>query len=307
MKGSMKQNMEQKVASFITYLREKRGASENTVLSYGRDLKAFIKYLKKIDIPDFKFVNKTTILAYNHEMKKQKKADTTIFRNMSSLRAFFQYLSYLGEITENPAIEIELPKIKRKVPEYLTLEEVELLLEQPKTDTIGLRDKAMLELLYATGIKVSEMISLEIKDVDLYLGYIKCKKGNKVRIIPLGSRAKAAIRCYLGQSRPILFERKKNKEDENNDKLFLNWFGNILTRQGFWKILKAYAKKANIQKDITPHTLRHSFAAHLLENGADLQSVKEMLGHSDISTTQIYLKKDAENLKEVYKKTHPRA
>lgn len=302
--------MEQKVTSFLSHLKSQKDASENTILSYGRDLKNFIKFLNKMEIPDFSAVNKTTILAYTYEMKKQKKADTTISRTIASLRVFFQYLNNIGEFSGNPAVEIKLPKMKRKMPECLTLEEMELLLKQPdkdEKDTRVLRDKAMLELLYATGIRVSELVSLKVDDVDLYLSCIKCKGSKKERIVPFGSRAKEAIQEYLAQSRPVLLERGQYRANKNNNELFLNCSGGSLSRQGFWKILKAYAEKANIKKDITPHMLRHSFAAHLLQNGADLQSVKEMMGHSDISTTQIYVKKEKETLKEVYAKAHPRA
>ena len=295
--------MKQKVTLFISYLKHQKGASENTILSYGRDLRDFISFLEKMEIPDFNAVNKTTLLAYNYEMKKQGKADSTISRNMVSLRIFFQYLVQLGELSENPTFGIESPKVQKKVPEYLLLEEVELLLKQPQEDSIkGLRDKTMIELLYGTGIRVSELVALKVDDINLSLEYIECKNNDKVRIVPFGNKAKEAIEAYKERSRPILAEKK-----QNTDFFFLNCFGNPMTRQGFWKIIKGYAKKAGIQKRITPHMLRHSFAIHLLENGATLQSVQEMLGHSDISTTQVYLKTEKENLKRIYTKTHPRA
>ncbi|NDO46857.1 site-specific tyrosine recombinase XerD [Clostridium sp. MD294] len=302
--------MEEKVTSFLSHLKNQKDASANTILSYGRDLKNFIKYLNKMEIPYFSVVNKTTILAYTYEMKKQKKATSTISRTIASLRVFFQYLNAIGEMGENPAAEIKLPKMKRTMPEYLLLEEVELLLKQPdkeEKDARTIRDKAMLELLYATGIRVSELVSLKVEDVDIYLSCIKCKGSKKERIVPFGSRAKQAIQEYLQESRPVLLERGQSRTNKNDNELFLNCSGGSLSRQGFWKILKAYAEKANIKKEITPHMLRHSFATHLLQNGADLQSVKEMMGHSDISTTQIYVKKEKETLKEVYTKAHPRA
>lgn len=203
---------------------------------------------------------------------------------------------------ENPAMQLELPKVEKKMPEILLLEEVELLLEQPKSKNVkGLRDKAMLEMLYATGIRVSELISLKMEDINLSLEYIKCKKGEKTRIIPFGSAAKKALESYVKEGRYILAEKN------DSDIFFLNCNGKPMTRQGFWKIVKGYAKKAGIEKEITPHMLRHSFAAHLLENGADLQSVQEMLGHSDISTTQMYMKLGKGKLRSVYAKTHPRA
>lgn len=295
--------MKQKVTSFLSYLKNEKKASENTILSYGRDLKEFVSFLEKMEIPNFTAVNKTTILAYNYEMKKQKKADSTISRSMASLRAFFQYLIQTGEISESPTFGIELPKVEKKAPEYLLVEEVELLLKQPREKSVkGLRDTAMIELLYATGIRVSELIALKEKDVNLTLEYVECKNEDKVRILPFGKKAKEAIESYLKTSRPILAEKGKK-----SDILFLNCFGNPMTRQGFWKIIKGYAKKAGIQKSITPHMLRHSFAMHLLENGASLQFVQEMLGHSDISTTQVYLRAEKENAKQIYTKAHPRA
>ncbi|HIT86806.1 MAG TPA: site-specific tyrosine recombinase XerD [Candidatus Coprocola pullicola] len=294
--------MEEKIALFLQYLKNQKRASENTVLSYGRDLKGFTAFLKNTDVPDFKAVNKTTLLAYTYEMKKQKRADATISRSMASLRSFYHYLQQLGEVMENPAMQLELPKVEKKMPEILLLEEVELLLEQPKSKNVkGLRDKAMLEMLYATGIRVSELISLKIEDINLSLEYIKCKKGEKTRIIPFGSAAKKALESYVKEGRYILAEKN------DSDIFFLNCNGKPMTRQGFWKIVKGYAKKAGIEKEITPHMLRHSFAAHLLENGADLQSVQEMLGHSDISTTQMYMKLGKGKLRSVYAKTHPRA
>lgn len=295
--------MKQKVTSFLSYLKNEKKASENTILSYGRDLKEFISFLEKTEIPSFTMVNKTTILAYNYEMKKQKKADSTISRSMASLRAFFQYLIQTGELSESPTFGIELPKLEKKSPEYLLVEEVELLLKQPKEKSVkGLRDSAMIELLYATGIRVSELVTLKEKDINLTLEYVECKNENKVRILPFGKKAKEAIEAYLKTSRPILAEKGSHK-----DVLFLNCFGNPMTRQGFWKIIKGYAKKAGIEKSITPHMLRHSFAMHLLENGATLEFVQEMLGHSDISTTQVYLRTEKENVKNVYAKVHPRA
>ncbi len=294
--------MEEKIALFLVYLKNQKRASENTVLSYGRDLKGFAAFLKSTDMPDFKAVNQTTLLAYIYDMKKQNKADATISRSVASLRAFYQYLQQSSEVTENPAMKLELPKVEKKMPEILLLEEVEMLLDQPKAKTVKeLRDKAMLEMLYATGIRVSELISLKMDDINISLEYIKCKKGEKTRIIPFGSAAKKALQAYIKQGRSILTAKN------DSDTFFLNCNGNPMTRQGFWKIVKGYAKKAGIEKEITPHMLRHSFAAHMLENGADLQSVQEMMGHSDISTTQMYMKLGKGKLKSVYTKTHPRA
>lgn len=294
--------MEQCVADFTVYLREVKKSSENTVLSYQRDLRGFCRFLKENGVFDIAQVNRTNVMAYVYELQKQHKAGATVSRNIASLRSFYQYLQRQGMISENPAAELELPKVEKKVPEILSLEKVELLLEQPSgTEEKEIRDKAMLELLYATGIRVTELISLKVTDVNLPLAYIHCGKEGKNRLIPIGAQAKLSLHRYLEQAREQMLS---NPEE---DVLFVNCNGKPMTRQGFWKIIKSYAKKAGIEEEITPHMLRHSFAAHLIENGADLRSVQEMLGHSDISTTQIYTKLANQKLKSVYAKAHPRA
>lgn len=294
--------MEQNVVDFTEYLRNEKKSSENTILSYTRDLKGFYRFMTESGIEDPAKVNRTNVMAYVYELQKQKKAGSTVSRNIASIRAFFQFLQRKGIVTENPAADLELPKVEKKVPEILSLDKVELLLEQPCGDEDKeVRDKAMLELLYATGIRVTELISLKVTDINLPLEYIHCGDDVKSRIIPIGAQAKASLRRYMEKVREnmILYP--------DEEILFVNCNGKPMTRQGFWKIIKAYAKKAGIEEDITPHMLRHSFAAHLIENGADLRSVQEMLGHSDISTTQIYTKLTNQKLKNVYAKTHPRA
>jgi integrase/recombinase XerD len=228
-------------------------------------------------------------------------AAATISRNVASIKAFVHYLCKEGIIEENIAEGLKAPKIEKKMPEILTPEEVIWLLEQPKGDTPKeLRDKAMLELLYATGIRVTELITLKVSDVNMQMGYIICRDGSKERVIPFGAAAKKAMTNYLEKAREVmLFDLK-------SDILFVNCSGQPMSRQGFWKLIKYYAKKAGITADITPHTLRHSFAAHLVENGADLRSVQEMLGHSDISTTQVYATMTHNRIREVYAKAHPR-
>ena len=294
--------MEQRIVDFTEYLRNDKKSSENTVLSYARDLKGFSRFMKESGVLDPAKVNRTNVMAYVYELQKQRKAGTTVSRNIASIRSFFQFLQRKGIVTENPAADLELPKVEKKVPEILSLDKVELLLEQPNGDEDKeIRDKAMLELLYATGIRVTELISLRVEDINLPLEYIRCGSDTKSRIIPIGAQAKASLRRYLDKVR----ENMVLRPDE--EVLFVNCNGKPMTRQGFWKIIKAYAKKAGIEEDITPHMLRHSFAAHLIENGADLRSVQEMLGHSDISTTQIYTKLTNQKLKNVYAKTHPRA
>lgn len=294
--------MEQNIVDFTEYLRNEKKSSENTVLSYARDLKGFCRFMKESGVLDPAKVNRTNVMAYVYELQKQRKAGTTVSRNIASIRSFFQFLQRKGIVTENPAADLELPKVEKKVPEILSLDKVELLLEQPSGDEDKeIRDKAMLELLYATGIRVTELISLRVEDINLPLEYIRCGSDTKSRIIPIGAQAKASLRRYLDKVREHMLLRP------DEEVLFVNCNGKPMTRQGFWKIIKAYAKKAGIEEDITPHMLRHSFAAHLIENGADLRSVQEMLGHSDISTTQIYTKLTNQKLKNVYAKTHPRA
>ena len=294
--------MEQRIVDFTEYLRNDKKSSENTVLSYARDLKGFSRFMKESGVLDPAKVNRTNVMAYVYELQKQNKAGATVSRNIASIRSFFQFLQKKGIVADNPAADLELPKVEKKVPEILSLEKVELLLEQPGgEEDKEVRDKAMLELLYATGIRVTELISLKVEDVNLPLEYIRCGGENKSRIIPIGAQAKFSLRRYLEKVRENMILRA------DEETLFVNCNGKPMTRQGFWKIIKAYAKKAGIEEDITPHMLRHSFAAHLIENGADLRSVQEMLGHSDISTTQIYTKLTNQKLKNVYAKAHPRA
>jgi len=295
--------MEEFVEKYAKYLSDIKGASENTILSYQRDLKQFISFLNKVGIKEIKKVNRTNIVAYLLELQKKGRAPSTISRNIASIRSFFQFLLKIHIIDEDPTINIDSPKQEKKLPEVLTIEEVDLLLSQPnERDLKGIRDKAMLELLYATGIRVSELITLQKSDVNLTLEYIKCTDQDlKERIIPLGASALKSLRNYIDKARFAMIR------DSNEKALFVNCSGNPMTRQGFWKLIKVYAKKAKINKTITPHMLRHSFAAHMVANGADLQSVQEMLGHSDISTTQVYAQLNKNKLKEVYLRTHPRA
>lgn len=296
--------MEEYITSFLYYLQYTKKASNNTVQSYERDLRYFEKFLvesQKNELSDF---DEVVIKDYLQHLKEQDKSTATISRTLASIRALGQYLVREGNLDKNPARLIALPKIEKKVPKILTEEQIVSLLEQPsKKDTKGIRDRAMLELLYATGIRVSELISLKTMDVNLQQGYIICRDAQKERTIPIGKSAISALSDYLTDVRHILLR------DSTDQTLFVNCNGYPMTRQGFWKILKIYARSAHITGEITPHMLRHSFAAHLVQNGANLKSVQQMLGHSDISTTQIYmhLNKDTEELMDVYHKTHPRA
>ena len=295
--------MEGYVNEFINYLAVERGLAQNTLESYGRDLRQFQLFLQNSQKDIVKDSSRTTILSYLDNLQTRGRAVSTISRNLAAIKSFYQYLVRDRYVEKDPAVNLESPKLEKKLPKILTIAEVEELLRQPNSSLpAGLRDKSMLELLYATGIRVSELISLNISDVNLDMGYIKCYgKGAKERIVPLGSIAAKCVQEYMNKGRQKLVRTYEEPA------LFVNHHGNRLTRQGFWKIIKKYAQEANIAKDITPHTLRHSFATHLLENGADLRSVQEMLGHADISTTQIYTHVTKNRLKEVYDKTHPRA
>lgn len=294
--------MEKKyVENFLSFLQNDKKLSENTLQSYNRDIKLYCNYLEQNDI-DAVETSENDIKTYLDNLKENGKAVSTISRNLASLRSFYQYLHRTKVVDEDPTLSLESPKIERKLPKVLTSEQVELLLEQPKcTDLKGYRDKAMLELVYATGIRVTELISLNIDDVDLENKTIRCVGKNKERIIPMGSLAINALRDYVEKSRNVLIK------DDKDPALFININGQRLTRQGFWKIIKQYKIQANIDVDITPHTLRHSFAVHLLENGAELRAIQEMLGHSDISSTQVYAQMGQSRIKDVYSKTHPRA
>lgn len=288
------------VNKYIKELETEKKLSKNTLESYSRDVRQFLEFLKENDI-DFKNVKKANIISYTLYLQKQGKAVSSISRSLASIRSFYHVLVKNNMVKSMPTMDIESPKIEKKIPEILTVKEVESLLSIPKADSYkGARDKAMLELLYASGIRVTELISLNLDDVNLELAYIKCN-GTKERIIPVGKIALDSIALYIKSFR-MEFHRQKNKEA-----LFLNFHGERLTRQGFWKIIKYYSQIAGIKKEITPHTLRHSFAAHLIQNGADLKSVQQMLGHSDISTTQIYADMVKNRISDVYKKSHPRA
>ncbi len=284
-------------------MKVERGLSENTIASYGIDLKLFLEYLRKNEIPSFKQVNKEVIVNYMQSEKNNNKANSSILRSVSSLRKFFQYLAQEKIIEKDPMLLIDTPKKKQHLPQVLTKEEVEKLLHSPNTgQVLGLRDRAMLELMYATGLRISEIINLKLEDLHLTMGTLQTLgKGHKERIVPVGDEAIKWINRYLEEARPKLLKQKRSNY------LFLNFHGNNLTRQGVWKNLKAEVRKAGIQKNITPHTLRHSFATHILENGADLRIVQELLGHADISTTQIYTHLSNKQLADIYNRAHPRA
>jgi integrase/recombinase XerD len=290
------------IADYRTWLQEEKHASDNTLSSYLRDIKQFKTWLLGAGSPDLRRVKKDTINEYMLYLSGAGKSPATITRCTASLKSFYAYMLGRGAVRTNPAKNIAALKVERKCPEILTSKEVELFLEQPKcVDEKGYRDHAMLELLYATGIRVSELIGLDVGDVNLAGGFIRCRSKTRERIIPLYRTAIKALRDYITDIRPRIIS------GPDEQALFVNMNGGRMSRQGFWKIIKYYQEKAEISKDITPHTLRHSFAVHLLENGADLRSIQEMLGHADISSTQIYAHIIKKHLKDVYQKAHPRA
>ena len=290
------------IAAYRRYLTEEKHAQANTLNSYTRDLTQFQSWLLSEGVTDLKRVKKENVSNYLEYMSSKGKSPATITRSTASIRSFYNYLLQTGLVKSNPAKAVTAAKVERKYPEILTNKEVELFLEQPKcVDEKGFRDHAMLELLYATGIRVSELIGLNVSDVNLTVGFIRCTSHGKERIIPLYAAAVKALREYMETIRPRIIA------DENEPALFVNMNGDRMSRQGFWKIIKFYQEKAEISKDITPHTLRHSFAVHLLENGADLGSLQELMGHSDISSTQLYAHMINQKIKNVYQKCHPKA
>lgn len=297
--------MKDRLQDFIHYMTVERGLAHNTIVAYKRDLSRYIQWIqKKEKVQTLESVSREHIISFLGKLKNEGTSVQTLARNLSSIRSFHQYLLREQIVAQDPSAHIETPKQERNLPKVLSFSEVEKLLDTPNVTTVfGIRDRAMLELLYGTGIRVSELTQMDLNDLHLTMGFIRCLgKGNKERIIPIGEKATEAIQHYLREARPKLRNLK-----HRSDAIFLNHHGKRLSRQGFWKIVKKYALEANIQKKLSPHMFRHSFATHLLESGADLRAVQEMLGHSDISTTQIYTQVTQTRLKEIYTKYHPRA
>ena len=293
--------MEKEIKAFIAYLHNVKNTSTNTEMSYKRDLEKVQHFMAARGIQEITAISEQDLEDYVKYLEDNKFAAATVSRNIASLKAFYHYMVQEGIVSEDISEPLKAPKIEKKIPEIMSPDEVVRLLEQPSGDSPKeVRDKAMLELLYATGIRVTELITLKVSDVNMSMSFILCRDRNKERIIPFGTAAKNALTRYLDGTRDEMLENKAS------DVLFANCSGQPMSRQGFWKLIKHYAKKADIKADITPHTLRHSFAAHLVENGADLRSVQEMLGHSDISTTQIYANLNHSHIREVYAKAHPR-
>ena len=293
--------MEKQLKQFLNFLQNEKRVSDNTLQSYRRDLTQFKEYLDSND-KKYKKMQEKDIQEYLEYLEAQGKKPSTILRTIASIRSFYQYELKNGMVSGDPTEKVKSPKVEKKAPCILTSKEVELLLEQPQCiDLKGIRDKAMLEFAYATGMRVTEIISLNVEDVNIEQEAVICKSRNKTRTIPLGKIALNAVKDYMDRARGILVKSDKEKA------LFVNLNGKRITRQGFWKIIKFYQEQAQIDKDITPHTLRHSFATHLLQNGADLKAIQTMLGHSDISSTQVYMQFQNDGLNNIYKKAHPRA
>ena len=293
--------MEKQLKIFFDFLENEKKASNNTLQSYKRDIKQYENYLETNGKAYNEITNKD-MKEYIEHLKEIGKKPSTISRNIASIRSFYQYEVKNKSLSEDPTEGIQSPKVEKRVPSILTSNEVTLLLEQPKSsDLKGIRDKAMLEFAYATGMRVTEIISLNVEDVNLEEGYVQCKTGNKIRNKPIGNLSLKALKEYINNARNVLIKKDDTKA------LFVNVNGTRLTRQGFWKIIKYYKEQAHIAKDITPHVLRHSFATHLLQNGADLKAIQAMLGHSDILSTQVYMQFQDDSLKDVYRKAHPRA
>ena len=295
--------MQALIEEFLNYISVERGLSRNTIDAYSRDLRQFIAFLTQSGYDSVSEVHSHTLVDYLRKLQQEGMKPTSVTRKLAAIRSFFQYLLRERQLKADPSETIDSLKTPQRLPKVLSEREMVRLLEQPGAATpANLRDKAMLELMYATGVRVSELVSLKVGDINMDMGYIRCfGKGSKERIVPMGSSAQLALQNYLNRARPKIVRRAAE------DTLFLNHHGRKMTRQGFWQIIQAAARRVDIRITVTPHMLRHSFATHLLEHGADLRAVQEMLGHADISTTQIYTHVTRIRLKAVYDKTHPRA
>lgn len=294
--------MNELIQEFLSYLSVERGLANNTLLSYKRDLARFFKYLKSRHVDSIQKISRETISSFMLSEKERGLSSNSVSRGLACLKSFFKFLVRENKIKEDVTSVIGSPKLWKKLPSTLNLDEVVSLLKAPNArDLMGARDKASLELMYATGMRVSELINLKMNDLNMDVGFVKCLgKGSKERIVPFGKKAKESIIRYLEKARPVLLKKKVSNF------LFLTRLGKPMTRQTFWKTIKKYARLAGIKKEIMPHSLRHSFATHILERGADLRVVQEMLGHADISSTQIYTHVTKDRLKSIHQKFHPR-
>ena len=288
---------------YLEYLKREKRMAPNSCEAYGRDISEFVAFAEGRGVDEITLTTNTDMVAYIHYLKQSGRSSSTMNRKVASLRAYFRFLLSEGKMEENPTEGIKSPRIERKEVEYLTLEEIDQLLACPNESNKGVRDRAILEVLYATGIRVSELIALDIGDVNFRMGFITCDSGNnKARIVPLGRPARAALEAYVYDVRD-----KFIRDGKEENALFVNQNGRRITRQGLWRILKDYGEEANLEHKLTPHTLRNSFAVHMLQNGADLKTLQELMGHDDITATQIYLSATKSRLKDVYDKSHPRA
>lgn len=287
---------------YIFFMSAEKHKSQNTLQSYKRDILQYITYITGSGIKSFKDTDTQTVKMYVSDLENAGRAPSTVSRVITSIRSFYIYLVRNGAAESDPTMDIEAPHIEKKLPKVLSAQQVDKLLNQPNTNECkGCRDSAMLELLYATGIRVSELINLNVADINLDMRFIRCMGNRGERIIPFGKKAYEALSKYLEFARPM------HVHDSEETALFVNCSGIRISRQGFWKVIKQYQNLAGIKEEITPHSLRHSFAAHLLENGADLKAIQEMMGHADISSTQIYTHIMNSRLQDVYAKAHPRA
>jgi integrase/recombinase XerD len=300
--------MDRHLSLFEDYLTTVRKLSANSVSAYMRDIPDFMSFLAEKGVHDLNSASKADVAAYLLKLKQAGKSASTVNRKLASIRAYYQCVTDKGQLNENPSVSIRSPRIQRKEIEYLTIEEVNRLLTVPDDNNIGCRDLAILEMLYATGLRATELICVNIEDVNLRIGFVSCDGSHgKARIIPLGRPARAALENYIYEIRPCFFHNARARNNNDEKALFLNYYGVRITRQSLWKLLKSYAKKAGLEKKIAPQILRNSFAVHMIQNGADLKSVQELLGHEDPVATQAYLAVSKNRIKDVYDNAHPRA
>ncbi|MDY6038191.1 MAG: tyrosine-type recombinase/integrase [Eubacterium sp.] len=294
-----------KIDAFLKYLKENKNASDNTLIAYGRDIRAFEKYMSEKH-SDILSATQTDVLSYIMQLSKNGKSRSTTNRKLASLRAFFDFNIKANQISINPTDDIKTPRAERKEIDYLSISEVEELIKQPSDSIKGYRDRAILEVLYGTGIRVMELIDMNTEDINLRMGFITCQGiHGKARIVPLGKYAKEAMKKYMEISMPSLLKKKQN--DDLKSALFVNYMGERFTRQGLWKILKQYGKAVGMEDRITPHILRTSFAVHMIQNGADLKTLQELLGYDDMQALQVFMQLSKSRIKDVYDRTHPRA
>jgi integrase/recombinase XerD len=308
--------MDTHIDQFVSYLANEKSMAKNSLDAYRRDANEFQRFLAERGIALIESVKKPDVNAYISKLKSEGRAGSTVNRKVAAIRAYSDYLYSNGVLNENPMAGVKSPKIERKKIEYLTIDEVEAILNAPDKSLKGMRDKAILELLYATGIRVTEITEMNIGDINFRIGFVTCNGDyGKARIIPMGRICKEALESYIYDARPQLINGggrglkliSTGREDTETEILFVNYYGEKLTRQGLWKIMKQYASKAGINKTLTPQILRNSFAVHMVQNGADLKSIQELMGHEDITTTQVYLGVTKNRIKEVYDRSHPRA